>query len=80
MNRIRAFFTATVANDQNDKQEFEKMIALSGNPKPTQWTFTVINGAVYAGEGFPVSDFEGNINQATFALRVEGGKFEKIAG
>lgn len=80
MNRTLGFFESMVANDQNDKQEFEKVIAMSGNPKPADWTFTIINGAVYAGSGFPVNVKEADINDATFKLRIEGGQFKKISG
>lgn len=79
-NRSRGYFVATVANEQNSKQDMEKVIELSGHPEPADWTFTVINGVVYGGKGKPVGDYEGNINQSTFSLRVEGGTFKKIAG
>lgn len=79
-NRRRGFFEAVCSNDQNINQELDKMIALSGDPTPADWTFSIINGTVWGGKGKPVGDFEGNINQATFTLRVEGGKFQKIVG
>lgn len=79
-NRTRAYFVAVVSNDMNSKNELEKMIQLSADPVPAQWTFTVINGAVYGGEGKPVGEMEGNINQATFPIRVEAGQFKKVAG
>lgn len=80
MNTVRGFFVALCANDQNQGQDLEKAIALSGNPVAADWTFSIINGTVYGGSGFPVADFEGNVNQATFSLRVEGAKFKKIVG
>lgn len=79
-NRRRAYFVAVCANDQNQGQELEKMIELSASPVPADWTFAIINGTVYGGSGMPVDSFEGNINQATFSLRVEGGGFKKIVG
>jgi hypothetical protein len=80
MGRKRGYFSALIANDQNQGQELEKMIALSGDPVPADWTFSIINGCVYGGKGKPVGDMEGNINKATFPLRVESGKFKKIVG
>jgi len=79
-NRRRGFFNVLVANDQNTGQELEKMVALSAHPVPADWTFSIINGTVYGGSGKPVGDFEGNVNQSTFQLRVEGGQFKKIVG
>lgn len=79
-NRRRAYFVAVVANDQNNGQELEKMIALTASPVPADWTITNINGTVYGMSGMPVDTFEGNLNQATFSLRVEGPTMKKIAG
>lgn len=79
-NRRRGFFECVCTNDQNQGQELEKMIALSGDPVAADWTFSSVNGTVYGGSGKPVGDFEGNTNQSTFTLRVEGGKFKKIVG
>jgi len=79
-NRRRGYFEAVCVNDQNDAEELQKMIELSAHPEPTEWTFSIANGTVYGGTGKPVDSFEGNINQATFTLRVEGGQFKKIVG
>ncbi len=79
-NRRRGFFEAVVVNDQNNGEELQKMIDLTASPVPADWTFTIVNGTVYGGSGKPVDSFEGNINQATFTLRVEGGQFKKIVG
>jgi hypothetical protein len=80
MTRSRGFFVALCANDQNLNQDLEKAIALSGHPVPADWTITNTNGTVYGCSGFPVGDFEGNLNQATFSLRVETGQLKKIVG
>lgn len=78
--RKRAFFEVVVANDQNQRNDLEIAIALSAHPVPANWTFSIINGVVYGGQGKPVPDFEGNVGQSTFTLRVEGGVFKKIVG
>jgi hypothetical protein len=80
MTNKRGYFEAVVVNDMNLGNELEKMIALSGDPIPADWTFTCVNNAVYGGKGKPVGDLEGNIMKASFQLRVEGGKFLKISG
>ena len=79
-NRTRGYFVVTCANEQNSKQDLEKIIELSASPVEADWTFSVINGVTYGGKGKPVDVPEGNINQCTFSLRVEGGQFKKITG
>ena len=80
MNRKRGYFEVVVSNDQNVRQDFEKMVAISESPLPAEFTFSIINGTTYGGTGKPVGLSEANINQATFTLRVEGGKFKKVIG
>ncbi len=79
-NRVMGFFEAVVANDQNTNEELEQMIALAADPVEAEWTFSLINGTVYGGTGVPVGDLQGNINQATFTLKVAGASFKKIVG
>jgi hypothetical protein len=79
-NRQRGYFNVVVANDQNNGQDLEKALAVSGSVLPADWTFSLINGTVYSGSGTAVDPLEGNVNQATFTLRVEGGAFKKIVG
>lgn len=79
INRVRWSFEVTCANDMNDRQDAEKMVALAGSPVLADWTFTNINGTVYGGKGKPVGDIQFNGNQATFTLKVAGeGKMKKI--
>lgn len=79
-NRVRGFFEAVIANDQNTAQEAETMAALSASPVPAEWSFSIINGTTYSGTGTVVGDIQPNINQATVTLRVEGGQFRKTSG
>lgn len=78
--RKRAFFEIVVSNDNNTNMDLEKALVLSAHPVAADWTFSIINGVVYGGRGVPVPDFEGNVGQATFTLRIEGGVFKKIVG
>lgn len=79
-NRKMGFFQCLVKNDQNTAQDLEKIVALAADPEPADWTFSVVNGAVFGGKGKPVGDLNANINQATFTLKVAGGGFKKISG
>lgn len=80
LNRVLGFFEVLVANDMNSRQDLENVAAIAADPVPAEWTFSMINGAVYKGTGKPVGDIQGNINQATFTLKVAGGSFVKIKG
>lgn len=79
-NRKLGFFQVVLANDQNQREDLEKIAALSAHVVPADWTFSIINGVTYGGKGKPVGDITGNINQATTPLKVAGTKFKKIAG
>lgn len=79
MNRVRWSFEVPIAWDMNTNLELEKITAMAADPVPAEWTFTHINGMVYAGTGKPVGDLQGNGNAATFPLKVSGGgKLKKI--
>jgi len=81
LTRKRWSFEVTVAWDQNIDTELETINDLAASPVLADWTFTHINGTVYAGKGKPVGDLQGNGNAATFTLKVSGGqKLVKIVG
>jgi hypothetical protein len=80
LNRKLGYFQLVATNNQNTGQELEKMRALQADPVPTEWTFSIINGTVYGGTGKPVGELVGNINQATFPLKVNSSQFKKIVG
>ncbi len=78
-NRVRWSFEVPIAWNMQTDQELEKMIALAGDPVSSDWTFTNINGTVYAGNGTPVGDLQGNGNASTFPLKIAGGgRLKKI--
>lgn len=79
-NRVMGFFEVVCANDQNTNEELNKMVELAADPVPAVWTFSIINGTVFQGTGMPVGDLQGNINQATFTLKVAAPSFKKIVG
>lgn len=78
MNQMRGFFEATVSNDMNVSLDLEKAAALAASPLPATWTFSVVNGVSYSGTGKPVGDLTGDVDKATFKLKVAGGIFKKI--
>lgn len=73
MNRKRASFECTIAWDDNVRGDLEKVRKLAGSAVPAQWTVTRIDGSVYRLTGKPVGDLKGNMNSATFPLKVAGG-------
>lgn len=78
MNRKNGMFEVVLANDMNTREDLEFCVQLAESTEAADWTFTVINGVVYGGSGKPVGDLKGNINDATFPLKVLGAKFKKI--
>ena len=81
MSRVRPFFEAVVANDMNTRADLDKVRQLAESPIPSQWTISVVNGTVWGLSGKPVGDIQGNINQATFTLKVAGSdRMKKISG
>ncbi len=79
-NRVRGFFEVVISNDINTNEELDQVNALAADPVEADWTFSLINGAVFGGAGTPVGDIQGNVNQATFTLKVSGSQFKKIVG
>lgn len=77
LNRVRWSFETTVANDMNATQDIEKMVLIASSPDEAEWTFTHINGSVYAATGSPVGDLQLNTNQSTFTLKLSGGGVAK---
>jgi len=77
-NRVRGFFEVTIENDMNVREDLVTLAALAASPLPSDWTFTVVNGAVWVGSGIPVGDLMPDINSGTFTLKVASGGFKKI--
>ncbi len=78
MTQVRGGFEAVVANDMNVNNELEFVSAVAADPIAATWVFTVINGISYTGSGKPVGDLTGDVDKATFKLKVSGSKFVKI--
>ena len=79
-NRVRGHFEVLLASDLNQREDILKIKELAADPVPAEWTFSLINGSVWAGSGIPVGDLSADINAATFTLKVASAEFKKIAG
>lgn len=78
MNRVRGFFETTIANDMNIAKDAEKIAELAASPIEATWTFTVINGITYSGDGKPVGDIIPDIDKGTLKIKVAGSKFKQV--
>ena len=73
INQERWYASVTVANDMNSRKDLETLVKLASSPVQTTFVISVINGINYTGKGKPVGALEGNINKATFTLKIAGG-------
>lgn len=73
MTRKRWSVSLKIANDMNDTRELEALSMLTRSPKEGDFTFTHINGTVYAGRGTVVGDVQANGNDATIDVKFSGG-------
>lgn len=77
MNRRRWSFEVPISVDMLVNLETEKLVAMASSPVPATWTFTNINGSVYAGKGKPVGDLQPNGNTTILNLKIAGGSILK---
>ncbi len=73
LNRQRWSIDTTIAWDMQVAGTLEKLSALAGDPAETDFTISIINGAIYSGKGRPVGDLAGSSNTSTFPLKLSGG-------
>ncbi len=73
MNRVRWMFEGSVSWDMNNAEELERLVQLASSPIQADFTFTHINGTIYAGKGKPVGDYKGNGNTAQIPVKISGG-------
>jgi len=72
MTMTRWSLEVAVINDM-DRLDFENAVALAASPIQGDWTFTHINGKVYAGKGKPVGDMTASTKDSKFTLKIAGG-------
>lgn len=63
----------TLAWDMDTNMDLQKIQELANSPVESEWLFVHISGVSYGGKGSPVGDIQGNLNAATFTLKVNGG-------
>jgi len=81
INAVRWSAECTPAWDMNIRADITQMRALAADPVQADWTVDHINGTVWGGTGKPVGDLQGNMNAATFTLKISGGgEMVKIIG
>lgn len=80
MNRTRGMVEVLVLNDQNERNDFQKIAELQSDPLPADWTMSIINGTTYAFSGKPVGDIGADINAATVPLKLAFSRATKIVG
>lgn len=73
MNNAPWKVEVTVAWDMNEREDMEKLLALSEDLAPTTWTVSHINGVDYVGEGVVIGDLNGDMNEGTIPLSISGG-------
>jgi hypothetical protein len=79
-NRVRGFFEVMIENDMNVRNDANTLKELSASPKPADWTFSIVNGTVWAGSGIPAGDINPDVNAGTLTLKVASGNWKKIVG
>lgn len=72
-NRVSWKFEGPVSWDMNTREDMEKLVACAEALTESTWEFTHINGTVYQGTGIPSGDLNGDVNEGSIPLTVEGG-------
>lgn len=81
LSRRRWSMEGSIEWDANIANELEQAANLAAHPVDAEWTITLINGTVWAGQGSVVGDVQGSTNSATIGLKIAGGgKMKKIVG
>lgn len=80
MNQFRGSLECIVENDMNIRNDAENVAKLSGSPKLSVWTVTMLNGAVWKGSGKPVGDVKPDTNTGQLTLKIASASWEKIQG
>jgi len=79
-NRTVGFVECVIENDNNLREDLDKISQLTASPLQTNWTWTHISGAIYSGDGVPVGDIQAGLNAGTFTLKVNCANIVKIQG
>lgn len=77
MNPVRPSFEVKVAWDW-DADTLGSITSQGGSAAEGTWTFTNINGVIYKIVGKPVGDIQGNGNESTIQLKIQGSGVMQI--
>lgn len=64
----------------NVREDAENIALLSGSPKPSVWTVSLINGSVWKGTGKPVGDVKPDTNTGQLTIKVAVTTWDKVSG
>jgi len=78
-NRVAGFFEVMIEDDMNVRGDALILAQLAADTVAADYTFSVINGSVFACSGIPVGDINPDVNSGTFTLKIVSGNIEKIA-
>jgi hypothetical protein len=76
-NVVRPSFEVKIAWDW-DLDTLGALVAMATSPLQATWTFTNINGIIYKLVGKPVGDIQGNANESTIQLKIQGSGVMQI--
>jgi len=79
-NRTVAFVECVIENDNNQREDLDKVVQLTESPILANFTWTHVSGAIYSGDGVPVGDIQAGLNAGTFTLKVNCSTITKILG
>jgi len=80
ISRVRWSLTAPTMGWAKDPDTLKELADLAADPNDADFTFTYLDGSVYAGKGTVVGDVKGNkVSAMTNAIKFEGGILESIA-
>jgi hypothetical protein len=80
INQVRWRLEGTISWDMNERAELTSLTDLSASPELSDWTFSHVNGTIWAGKGKPVGDIQGAGMGATSAIIIAGGgKLNKLS-
>jgi hypothetical protein len=79
-NRQHGFFEVVIEIDQNVREDLEYLRDLAASPVKADFTYQMVNDAIYTGKGEPVGDLQPDANAGTMTLKVVAPSFKKISG
>jgi hypothetical protein len=79
-NRIRSSFEVIIVNDMNIREDARIAQSISESSALATFTFALINGTVWRGQGTIVGDIKTDVNTTQMSLKFAMGTLEKIQG